>query len=145
MASDYEKFWESGSYALVGHSEKKAFPKFTYAGLKKSGKTVYPVDPSADTIEGDRAYPDLASLPHRVEAVVIEVPKEETKDWVEKAAQAGIKKVWIHMKTDTPEAVALAGEKGVTVCTGTCAVMYVTPGFTGHSIHKWINKLLGKY
>jgi hypothetical protein len=29
--------------------------------------------------------------------------------------------------------------------TGTCAVMYLTQGFTYHSIHKWLNKVLGKY
>ena len=28
---------------------------------------------------------------------------------------------------------------------GTCAVMYVTPGFTYHSVHKWIMKLVNKY
>ena len=49
------------------------------------------------------------------------------------------------MRMDTPEAVELAREKGIKVHTGTCAVMYVTPGLTGHSIHKWINKLIGKY
>ena len=44
-----------------------------------------------------------------------------------------------------PEALALARKKGLNVHSGTCAVMYVTPGFTYHSIHKWIMKLLGKY
>jgi hypothetical protein len=28
---------------------------------------------------------------------------------------------------------------------GTCAVMYVTPAFTYHSIHKWIMKAVRKY
>ncbi len=28
---------------------------------------------------------------------------------------------------------------------GTCAVMYLTPDLTYHSIHKWIMKLTGKY
>jgi predicted CoA-binding protein len=145
MPSKFENFWTSSSYAVVGHSAKMEFPKITYRELKKAGKKVFAVDPGADTIEGDKAYRDLASLPQKVEAVIIETPNEETRDWVARADQAGIKNVWIHMGCDTPEALELARQKDLNVCHGTCAVMYVVPGFSFHSIHKWINKLLGKY
>jgi len=143
--SNYETFWENDSFALVGHSAKKSFPKLSYKALKKLGKTVYAVDPSAETIASDKTYPDLVSLPKSVDGVVLEVPKEETLDWIRKAAEAGVKDLWIHANTDTPEALALAKEKGMNVRSGTCAVMYVTPGLSYHSIHKWIMKLLGKY
>jgi len=145
MPSEHEKFWENESFAFVGDSAKKPFPRISYGKLKEQGRKVFAVDPSTDQIEGDKAYPDLASLPDKVDAAVLELPKEETEDWVRKAADAGIKNVWIHMGRDTPEAVALAKEKGMNVLTGTCAVMYVIPGFSLHSIHKWINRLLGKY
>lgn len=145
MASDYEIFWENRSFAVVGHAAKKNFPRLTYRGLKKLGKVVFAVDPSAGEIDGDKAYADFAALPEKVDAVVLEVPKEETRDWVAKAVEAGVKNVWIHMKTDTPEALALAKEKGMNARSGTCAVMYVTPGFTLHSLHKWIMRLVGKY
>ena len=145
MPSDYENFWTKSSYAVVGHTAKKGFPKITYGELKKSGKKVFAVDPSVEAIGGDKAYPDLASLPEKVEAVIIEVPKEEARNWVARAADAGIENVWIHQRRDTPEALELAREKGLDVCHGTCAVMYVVPGFSYHSIHKWINKMLGKY
>ena len=142
---DYESFWENRSYAVVGHAARKNFPRLTYRGLKKLGKVVYPVDPSSAEIEGDRAYGNLESLPQKVDAVVLEVPKEETRDWVEKAAQAGITEAWIHMNRETPEALELAKQKGMHVRSGTCAVMYLKPGPTYHSIHKWINKVAGKY
>jgi predicted CoA-binding protein len=145
MASHYETFWEHRSFAVVGHAAKKNFPRLTYRGLKQGGRTVFPVDPSLDEVEGDRTYADLASLPEPVDAVVLEVPREDTKDWVARAADAGIKDVWIHMQRETPEALALAEEKGMNVCSGTCAVMYLTPGFTYHSVHRWIVKLVGKY
>ena len=145
MASEYETFWDKRSFAVVGHAAKKNFPRLTYRGLKKLGKVVFPVDPSADEIEGDKAYANLEVLPEKVDAVVLEVPKEETKDLVSKAAEVGSKDVWIHMQRETPESLALAKEKGMNVRSGTCAVMYVTPGFTYHSIHKWIMKLAGKY
>ena len=145
MASNHENFFENRSFAVVGNAGKKNFPVLTYRGLKSLGKSVFAVDPSTDEIEGDKAYADLAHLPEKVDAAVLEVPKEDTKDWVARVADAGIKDVWIHMGRETPEALELAREKGLNVRSGTCAVMYVTPGFTYHSIHKWIMKVVGKY
>lgn len=145
MTSSYETFWDHRSFAVVGDKAKKNFPLLTYRGLKRLGKVVYPVDPSAERIEGDRAYADLEALPEDVEAVVLEVPREQTRDWVARAADAGIKNVWIHMQRETPEALALAEEKGLDVRSGTCAVMYVNRGLSYHSIHKWIMKAAGKY
>jgi len=145
MTSSYETFFEKGSFAVVGNAARGSFPKLTYRGLKSMGKTVYPVDPSGKAVEGDESFPDLAALPGPVDAVVIEVPKEETRDWVERAADAGVRAVWIHMRRETPEALALAQERGLDLRFGTCAVMYVTPGFTYHAIHRGIMKLLRKY
>jgi len=84
-------------------------------------------------------------VPEKPDAVVLEVPREETRDWVARAAEAGIADVWIHMQRETPEALALAKEKGIHVRSGTCAVMYLDPGPSYHTIHKWIMKLAGKY
>jgi predicted CoA-binding protein len=145
MPSNYETFFDHQRFALVGRSEAKPFPLLSYRGLKRLGKTVYAIDPSVREIDGDRAYPSLTDLPQAVEALIIEAPKDETRDWVAAAAQAGLRDVWIHMAHDTPEAVTLAKESGINMRTGTCAVMYVTPGLTYHSLHKAIMKLAGKY
>jgi predicted CoA-binding protein len=145
MPSKHEAFWNHRRYAVVGRSEAKPFPALTYQALKRaSGKTVYPVDPSADRIEGDAAFDDLASLPEPVDAVVLELPKEETADWVAKAAEAGIKDVWIHMGRETPEALAIADERGLSLCTGTCAVQYLDGSFP-HNVHKFFRKLSGNW
>jgi|BarGraNGADG00212_2_1021979.scaffolds.fasta_scaffold06223_4 uncharacterized protein len=145
LPSEREKFWTATSYAVVGNSSKRKFPKLTYTALKKAGKTVWPIDPSTGTIENDKAYPDFTYLPSVPQAVVLELPKDETASWVQKAADAGIKKVWMHQMTDTPEALAIAREHGMEVCSGTCAVMYNVPGFSGHAPHRWIMKLTKKF
>jgi len=145
MASNYETFFENDSFAVVGDKAKQSFPVLTYRGLKKLGKEVFPVDPSVEEIEGDHAYVALDGLPAKVDAVVLEVTKEDTKDWVVKVADAGIKDVGIHMGRETPEAVALAQDKGMNARTGTCAVMYVKPELSYHSIHRWLMKRAGKY
>jgi uncharacterized protein len=145
MASECERFWDAGSYAVVGHGAKRAFPKITYNALKDRGKTVYAVDPEATEVEGDPAYPDFEALPVRPEAMVLEVPKEETARWVGRAAEAGVESIWIHQMTETPEALAAAKDAGMKVITGHCAVMYNIPGMSMHAPHRWIWKLLKKY
>ena len=146
MTTHHERFWEHDRFAFVGNTEARGFPTLSYTELRaKPGKHVYAVDPSVPEVEGDRTYPDLASLPEPVDAIVIETPPEETASWVRRAAEAGIHDVWIHMGRETPEALDVARERGLDVRTGTCAVMYVKPGPSFHSLHKWINKALGKY
>lgn len=145
MTSNYESFWQNDSFAVVGNTARQNFPVLTYRGLKKQGKTVYPVDPSTDHIDGDATYMTLEGLPSRIDAVVLEVPKAVTKDWVAKAADAGIRDVWIHMGRETPEAIELARERGLNARTGSCAVMYVKPEPSYHSVHRWIMKMAGKY
>jgi hypothetical protein len=146
VASTREQFWDSRSYAVIGDSRtKRAFPKLTYQNLKKLGKTVYAVDPGMPALGGDAVYADLAALPGPVEAAVLEVPREEAAAWVQRVADAGIGNLWIHQQTDTPEALQLAKERGMRAEHGTCAVMYVRQGFSGHSFHRWIMKLSKQY
>jgi len=146
MPTHHEEFWESGEFAFVGHSAAKPFPVLSYRELRKQpGKKVFAIDPSVGEIEGDRTYPDFASLPGTVDAAVLEVPRSETAEWVVRAADAGVSKVWIHMGRETPEALRVAEERGLDVHTGTCAVMYVKQGFSYHSVHGWINRATGSY
>ncbi len=145
MPSNYETFWDKDCFAVVGDKDKQNFPVLTYRGLKNLGKAVFPVDPSVEKVDGDQTYETLESIPAKVDAVVLEVPKEDTRDWVAKVADAGIKDIWIHMGRETPEAIALAQHKGMNARTGNCAVMYVKREPSYHSIHKWIMKLAGKY
>lgn len=145
MPSYRETFWDNASFAFVGHSAKKPFPKLSYGELKRQGKKVFAVDPSVESVLGDRTYADLASLPQKVAAVVIEVPREETARWVERAADAGVEHVWIHMLRDTPEALAVARARGIHLRTGSCAMMYVSHGLSYHAVHRALDKALGRY
>ena len=145
MTTARAQFFQKSSFAFVGHSAAKPFPALSFGHAKRLGKQVFPIDPSVPHIAGEKTFTDFASLPGKVEAAVLEVPREETARWVGLAADAGIKSVWIHMNRETPEALALAKERGVEVFTGSCAVMYLVKGPSYHSVHKWVNKLAGKY
>ena len=146
MPSFFESFWTHDCYAVVGISADKPFPRLTYNYLKNRGTRVFAMDPSTSEIEGDRSYPDLVSLPEQVGGVILEVPKDQTAGWVKRAADAGIRDVWIHQGRETPEALAIGNDRNLQVRHGTCAVMYVTEGFAqGHGLHRALRKALGKY
>lgn len=146
MPSEHETFWQANRYAVIGNGKSgHPFPKLTYGALKKNGKVVFPIDPSAETVEGDRAYASLTAIGEPIDAVVIEVPKAETMLWCKQAVDHGIKDIWLHANTDSPEVIAFANEHGVRLRTGTCAVMYLHRGFSAHAVHRVINRLLGKY
>ena len=145
MPSNHEAFFNAKRFAVVGHTSAKPFPILSYRALKNTGRRAMAIDSSVGSIDGDPAYPDLGSLPEPADAVIIEVPKEETAHWVQHAADAQIKDVWVHMSHETPEAIAIAARHGINLRTGTCAVMYLSQGFSYHSIHKLIAKLAGRY
>lgn len=145
MASNYEKFWNHKRYAVVGNFKARGFPTLTFNGLRAKGKSVYAVDPTVKQIGDQKTYRDFASLPKMVDAAVLEVPKEETATWVGRAAKAGIGRVWIHQGTETQDALDIATDHGLQVLHGTCAVMYLTEGFSYHTIHKVLWKALRKY
>jgi predicted CoA-binding protein len=145
QVSAREAFWTHEAYAVIGNQAQRPFPKLSYRGLKASGKKVFAVDPSGGEVEGDPTYPSLEELPAAVDAAVLELPREEVPAWLDKLAAAGITRAWLHMKTDSPEAIAKAEELGMELQYGTCAVMYVTPGPSFHSIHKFVMKLTGNF
>lgn len=145
MASIQERFWMQSTYAFVGHSAKQPFPRISYGEAKKRAKRVFAVDASVDRIEGNRTFADLSSLPEKIDGLVIEVPPEETLGWIQRAAAAGVKDVWIHPGCETPEALEFARREGLNVLTGHCAVMYLSQGFSPHAIHRWFTKLAGRF
>lgn len=145
MTSRREEFWEASSFAFVGNSAKKGFPLLSYSKCKQLGKKAFAIDPSRDRIAGDPAFRDFDALPEKVAAAVLEVPREDTEEWVKKAADAGVERVWIHVNRDTAAAVAAASARGVQVLTGACAVMYVSRGPSVHAIHKLVAKLTKRY
>ncbi len=140
--SSKETFFAAQRFAVVGDSRTHAFPALTKRYLEGRGKTVYAVD-----LAGDKPgfLASVADVPADVEAAVIEVDKARTADVVKQVLDQGIKNVWMHQMTDTPEALELCKERGVALETGGCAVMYNAPSTSMHVLHRAIWKLIGRY
>jgi uncharacterized protein len=137
-------FISQKSFAIFGVSRGgQKFGNAVYRELKAKGYKVYAIHPEAETLEGNRAYKDLASLPEKVDAVVTVVPPAQTEKVVREAAAAGIKRVWMQQGSESDAAVQFCKENGISEVHGECIMMYaVDTSF--HHFHGWIWKLLGK-
>src|SRR5262245_25390649 len=57
---------------------------------------VFAVNPSAEEVEGDVCYHDLASIPGGVDAVVIATRPDRAETTMRECADLGIEQVWMH-------------------------------------------------
>ena len=98
----------------VSREPKEHGGNIVYTRLKERGYDVFAVNPNTDVVEGDRAYPDLSSIPGGVEAVVIATRPEHAEATVREAANLGMTKVWMHRSMGggsvSPPAVSLGRE-----------------------------------
>ena len=131
----------------VSHAPKGHGSNTVYVRLRERGYEVYPVNPNAETVEGDKAYPDLASIPSGVEAVVIGTRPEHADATVRAASDLGITRVWMHRSVDagsvSPQEAAWGREHGMTVIEGGCPLMFEPVSDGGHKAMCWFLKLTG--
>jgi predicted CoA-binding protein len=139
-----EDFVSRKTLAVVGVSRGgQKFGNMAYRELKAGGRKLYPIHPTAEKLEGDRAYPDFKSLPEKVGGVLIVVPPAQTEKVVRLAAEAGIPRVWMQQGSESAAAVNFCRENGIAEVHGECIMMYAgQAGF--HKFHRWMWKLFGK-
>ena len=144
-----EAFLQLKSIAVAGvSSTKKDAANIIYEKLKKTGYDVYAVNPNATEIEGEPCYPDLASIPVRVEGVVIGTSPGVSLSIVQQCAKLGIHHAWIHKSVDngsySKEAEDFCKENGIHLIPGGCPMMYCAPVDFGHRCIKWVLNAMGK-
>jgi len=114
-----QRFLEAPSYAVVGASENLSkYGAKVFACYRQNGRTAYPVNPRAETVQGEPAYPCLGDLPEAVESVSIITPPEVTEAVVEDAAASGARSLWMQPGAESPAAIARAEALGLEVIAG---------------------------
>jgi uncharacterized protein len=131
----------------VSREPKEHGGNIVYSRLKNRGDQVFAVNPNTEVVQGDRAYPDLTSIPGGVEAVVIATRPEHAEATVREAADLGITKVWMHRSTGagsvSPAATALGRGRGMVVIDGGCPLMFGPTADAGHRVMCALLKLTG--
>jgi predicted CoA-binding protein len=110
------------SIAVVGASPNPSrSSSFVGTYLQQSTDLrVYFVNPRADTILGQKAYPDLASLPEVPDIVDVFRKASDIRSVVDDVLAVGAKTIWVQLGIYDEEAARYGEEKGLTVVMDRC-------------------------
>ncbi len=122
MSTDIDKILTGyRTVAIVGASPDPERPSHRVAAfLKKEGYRIIPVTPNAREVVGEKAYPDLASIPVPVEVVDIFRRPEYVPPIVEEAIAIGARAIWMQEGIVNEEAAAKARKAGLLVVMDRC-------------------------
>jgi len=107
--------------AVVGLSSKRYRPSFGVAEyMQSAGFRIIPVNPFETEILGEKAYPDLESVPEHIDIVDIFRRSEFVPEVVEAAIRVGARAVWMQEGVIHEEAAARARAAGLEVIMDRC-------------------------
>lgn len=106
------------SVGLSGNEEKVSNGVGAY--LLEHGYEVIPVNPTTDEILGKKSYPDLSSVPEKIDVVQVFRRPEDVPPVVDEAIKVGAKVVWMQEGIVNEEAAQKAREAGLQVVMDAC-------------------------
>ncbi|HEX5385293.1 MAG TPA: CoA-binding protein [Gemmatimonadales bacterium] len=115
---------ESRTIAIVGLSaDSQKASGFVGTYLQHEGYRIVPVTPRAGTILGETTYPDLGSIPFKVDLVDVFRPGHECVTVAAQAAAVGIPAIWFQLRIHANEAAERAASLGLTAVLDRCIKM----------------------
>jgi predicted CoA-binding protein len=121
MGIEEEILKNSRTVAVVGLSANPERPSNIVATyLKGKGYKVIPVNPGEKTILGETSYPDLTSVPEKIDVVDIFRRPEDVPPIVKEAIKIGAKAIWMQEGVVNEAAAAEAEKAGLKVVMDRC-------------------------
>jgi signal transduction histidine kinase/predicted CoA-binding protein len=112
---------QSHTIASVGLPRGQDNPAHEIATyLQSQGYRIIPINPNAEEILGEQAYPDLASVPEPIDVVQVFRPSEYVPEIVEQAIRVGAKAVWTQDGIINERAAEIARKGGLQVVMNAC-------------------------
>lgn len=149
------EFLAQKKIAVVGVSDKRETGcNQAYKNFKDQGYQVFAVNPRIASFQGDACYPDLGSIPGKVDAVFMLTSPKVTEQIVQQCVDLGIKHVWMHcmmgtkpglaagMTSVSAAAVEMCKANGIAVIPGTCPNQFLNPD-GGHKFMRGMWRLFG--
>ncbi|HTP01990.1 MAG TPA: CoA-binding protein [Anaerolineales bacterium] len=106
------------SVGVSSNPDKPSYGIFQY--LSEAGYRMIPVNPTTPEIRGVRTYPDLKSVPGKIDVVQVFRKPEDVPPVVVQAIQAGASVVWMQEGIVNTDAAALAEKAGLKVVMDRC-------------------------
>lgn len=111
----------SNTIAVVGLSDKPSRPSYQVAEyLQKRGYKIIPVNPNVSEVLGEKAYPDLLSVPGAVDVVEVFRNPDAVPEVVRQAIRIKAKVVWMQPGAENYDAADAAEAAGLKTVVGMC-------------------------
>ncbi|UOR10418.1 PLP-dependent aspartate aminotransferase family protein [Halobacillus amylolyticus] len=118
---DGEQVTRPKRLAVVGLSGKPSRPSHRLARkMQRLGYQIVPVNPREDEVLGEKAYPDISSIPFKVDVVQIFRSPEAAIEIAKEAATVKPGVFWLQEGVIAPEAARIASEAGLQVVHNRC-------------------------
>ncbi len=112
---------EAKTIAVVGLSPKPERPSFGVARyLQQQGYRIVPVNPTVDQVLGEKSYPDLKSVPEKIDVVDIFRRSEDVPPVIDEIIQVGAPVVWMQEGVINEAAATRARQAGLEVVMDRC-------------------------
>ena len=110
--------------AVVGASDNPdKFGHAIYRDLKRKGYRVFPVNPNRGTVDGDRAYPTIQSLPDTPDIVNLSVPPEASLAVAQECLRIGMMDIWLQPGAENNIVLNYLQENGFNYVAGACIMV----------------------
>lgn len=107
--------------AVVGASNDAAkYGCIIYEFLRSAGYRVYPINPREELILGDKAYPDIGSLPEKPDVLNVVTQPQVTEVIIDEAAAQKIGIVWLQPGSESAAVITRARELGIDLIHNAC-------------------------
>jgi predicted CoA-binding protein len=111
----------SKTIAVVGLSSRRTRPSYGVSEYMQSqGYRIIPVNPNETEVLGEKAYPDLGSVPEKIDIVDIFRRPEHVPAIVEAAIRIGARAVWMQEGIVHEQAAERARAAGLEVVMDRC-------------------------
>ena len=111
-------------FAVVGVSRNpRKYGYKIYKDLKKAGYTLYPVNPNADKILGEKCYHSLGDLPKKPDVVITIVSPRVTEQIVKECKNLKINRVWMQPGSESEKAIKFCKTNNIKTVYNVCFVV----------------------
>ena len=115
---------EARNIAVVGFSSRQARAGYYVpAYLQQQGYRIIPVNPYLEEGLGQKAYPDLKSVPEPVDLVLLFQRSENVPPFVDEAIAISAKAIWMQLGIANEKAAAKARAAGLDVVQNACLLV----------------------
>lgn len=112
---------QTKTIAVVGLSSKSTRPSYQVAEyLQRQGYKIIPVNPNETEVLGEKAYPDLLSVPEPIDIVDVFRNPGAVPQVVREAIQRKAKVIWMQPGAENYDAADLAEAAGLKTVVGMC-------------------------